>query len=188
MNSDPHCGCQADNTAVPSTTDNPPNQDAVQRRIGTHGSFMAGLATALAGEPGLDRLTARDPSDPAIAILDAWATVGDVLTFYQERCANEAFLCTATERRSISELARLVGYRLREGVSASVPLSFTIDPSDPTLRATILAGTPAQSLPKPGEQPQTFETSDPLVARSEWNRLPVRQTRPQVLKKADVLA
>ena len=28
--------------------------------------------------------------DFAIALLDAWATVADVLTFYQERIANEA--------------------------------------------------------------------------------------------------
>ena len=46
---------------------------------------------------------ARD--DPAIALLDAWAVVADVLTFYQERIANEGFLRTATERRSILELA-----------------------------------------------------------------------------------
>ena len=60
----------------------------------------------------------RAPDDPTIALLDAWATVADVLTFYQERIANEGFLGTATERRSILELAKLVGYKLRPGVSA----------------------------------------------------------------------
>jgi hypothetical protein len=48
-------------------------------------------------------LTTRDPSDPAMALLDAWATVADVLAFYQERIANEGYLRTATERRSILE-------------------------------------------------------------------------------------
>ena len=43
--------------------------------------------------------------DLAIAILDAWATVAYILTFYQERIANEGFLRTATERMSILELA-----------------------------------------------------------------------------------
>ena len=51
-----------------------------------------------AGPSELPELTARDPDDPAIALLDAWATVADVVTFYQERIANEGFLRTATER------------------------------------------------------------------------------------------
>ena len=72
-------------------------------------------------------LTTRELSDPSIALLDAWATVADVLTFYEERIANEGYLRTATESRSVLELARLVGYRLRSGVSASVYLAFTVD-------------------------------------------------------------
>ncbi len=34
-------------------------------------------------------LSTRELNDPSIALLDAWATVADVLTFYQERIANE---------------------------------------------------------------------------------------------------
>ena len=59
----------------------------------------------------LRSLTTREESDPSIALLDGWATVADVLGFYQERIANnEGYLRTATERRSVLELARLVGY------------------------------------------------------------------------------
>src|SRR5512147_1137707 len=72
-------------------------------------------------------LTTRERYDPSIALLDAWAIVGDILTFYQERIANEGYLRTATERRSIIELARLVGYRLRPGVAATVYLAYTLD-------------------------------------------------------------
>ena len=64
----------------------------------------------------LQSLTTRDLSDPAIALLDAWAIVGDVFTFYQERLANEGYLRTAALRRSILELARLVNYNLRPGM------------------------------------------------------------------------
>ena len=42
-----------------------------------------------------------------------------MLTFYQERIANEAYLRTATERVSLLELARLIDYELRPGVAAS---------------------------------------------------------------------
>jgi len=43
----------------------------------------------------------RDDSDPSIALLDAWAVVADVLTFYQERISNEGYLRTAQERTSL---------------------------------------------------------------------------------------
>ena len=69
------------------------------------------------------------PDDPAIALLDAWAVAGDVLTFYQERIANEGFLRTATERRSVLELARAIGYELNPGVAASTHLVWEVERS-----------------------------------------------------------
>jgi hypothetical protein len=135
----------------------------------------------------LRNLKTRDPSDFAIALLDAWATVADVLTFYQERIANEGYLRTATERRSILELARLIGYTLRPGVASTVYLAYTLDedksvtPPKPTA-TTIPKGSRVQSVPGPGELPQSFETSDELEARSQWNNLQVRLTQPQTEK------
>ena len=123
-------------------------------------------------------LSTRELSDPAIALLDAWATVADVLTFYEERIANEGYLRTATEIRSVLELARLVGYRLRSGVSASVYLAFTAAAG---FDGIIPAGTRAQSIPATGQTPQPFETSDDLPARDVWNNLQPRLTRPQVI-------
>ncbi len=127
-------------------------------------------------------LTARTGDDAAIALLDAWATIADVLTFYQERIANEGYLRTATERRSILELARLVGYTLRPGVAASTYLAYTLE-RDPEkdLAVVIPKGSRAQSVPGPDERPQPFETAEDLWARSSWNELPVRKTRPTTL-------
>ncbi len=51
------------------------------------------------------QLRTRDSSDFSIALLDAWALTLDILTFYQERFANEAFLRTAVDQRSVIELA-----------------------------------------------------------------------------------
>ncbi len=133
--------------------------------------------------PGTPRplatLTTRESSDSAVAFADAAACVADVLSFYQERIANEGFLRTATERRSLLELARAVGYELRPGVSASVHLVFTVEdaPGAPGV-CTIAAGSPVQSVPPQGKLPQVFETNDQLEARAEWNALRPRQTRP----------
>ena len=127
----------------------------------------------------LAALTARTPDDPAIALLDAWACVADVLTFYQERIANEGFLRTATERRSILELARLIGYELNPGVAASVHLAYSVDTATGAPAEVIVpAGSRVQSVPGQNELPQTFETSADLLARAEWNVLRPRLLRP----------
>jgi hypothetical protein len=153
--------------------------DALGYRIGTYPDFFESMLARLSGRelPALGALRTRDPGDPGIALLDAGAVVLDLLSFYQERIANEAYLRTATERRSILELARLVGYRLRPGVAANVYLAYELEKDQ---RVVIPKGSRVQSVPEPKELPQTFETSDELDARVEWNALRPRQTRPQV--------
>ena len=141
------------------------------------------LATLSSAEfPALKELRTRSDDDFAIALLDAVASVADVLTFYQERLANESFLRTATERRSLLELARLIGYELRPGVAASTYLAFTLEdaPGAPD-RTTIDIGAKVQSVPGPNEKPQTFETIEKIQARVEWNAMRPRRTKPQII-------
>ncbi|MBW4659731.1 MAG: putative baseplate assembly protein [Drouetiella hepatica Uher 2000/2452] len=128
-------------------------------------------------------LTTRDRDDTAIALLDAWAVLADVLTFYQERIANEGYLRTATERRSVLELARMIGYELNPGVAASSYFTFTVEdaPGSPEV-ATIPRGTQVVSIPGEDELPQTFETSEDFLARVDWNNLKPRPSRPQAVK------
>jgi len=165
---------------TPLPTANRPGLSALSYRAGTHVSFLETMLARLSSSdyPKLRELSTRDPSDPAIALLDAWATVADVLTFYQERIANEGYLRTATERRSILELARLVGYKLRPGVAASVYLAYTLD-DNATDEVVIPTGARSQSVPGPGELPQSFEISEDLKARAKWNNLKPRMTQPQ---------
>ncbi|HEX6899520.1 MAG TPA: putative baseplate assembly protein [Thermoanaerobaculia bacterium] len=173
------CGCcEGVEPLTPQTIANRPGLDALAYRVGTHSSFLETMQARLSSSdhPELSGLTTRDAGDPSPALLDAWAVVGDVLTFYQERIANEGYLRTATERRSVLELARLVGYAPRPGVAASTYLAYTLDAGP---EAFIPAGAAARSVPGPGEMPQVFETMEDLVARYEWNNLQVRLTRPQ---------
>jgi predicted phage baseplate assembly protein len=161
---------------------NRPGLGTLGYRVGTHGSFLETMLARLSAPdfPDLHGLASRSGDDAAIALLDAWATVGDVLTFYQERIANEGYLRTASERRSAVEVGRLVGYELRPGVAASVFLAYTLDKdlkgSDSV--ATVPKGSRAQSVPGPDELPQPFETSEDLVASSAWNDLKPRLWRP----------
>ena len=189
------CGCCSGvHVATPQPEANRPGLPALAYRAGTYATFfetmVARLSNLYLDVPGADgtgpiqrifplsKLTTREPGDPSIALLDAWAIVADVLTFYQERIANEGYLLTATERLSILELARLVGYKPRPGVSASVYLAFTVANA---FKGTLPAGTRAQSIPGTGETAQFFETSADLDARDAWNNLQPRLTRPQVI-------
>jgi predicted phage baseplate assembly protein len=149
--------------------------------VGTHGSFVERMLRHLA-TPALARLTTRASNDPAIALIDAWATVADVLTFYQERIANEGFLRTATERQSVLQLARAIGYELNPGVVANALLSFVVeDAAGAPSVAVIEAGLQVLSIPGQDERPQTFETIEATTARAEWNALRPRTTAPQTL-------
>ena len=179
------CGGCCEGREAPTAATNRPGLDRLAYRAGTHAAFLEAMKARLstADHPVLGRLTTRAPSDPGIALLDAWATVADVLTFYAERIANEGYLRTATERLSVLELARLVGYAPRPGVAASVYLAFTLeDTPEGRHRITVPAGTRAQSLPGPGELPQFFETAEELEASAEWNALKPLQSRPQTLR------
>jgi hypothetical protein len=102
-----------------------------------------------------------------------------VLTFYQERYANEAWLRTATQRDSVLRLTELLGYRARPGVAAESWLTFTVD-SGATV--PIPARTRVMSMPAPAVSgsgaggptaPRTFETLIPIVAdgRLNWVRV-----------------
>jgi len=198
MNADPlrdlnDCGCCAGVTVeTPVKVFNRPGLTAITYRVGTHALFKESLLARLSDSdlPALRGLKTRDDDDFFIALLDAWSTVADVLTFYQERIANESYMRTAIERLSLLQLARLIGYKLRPGVAASVDLAFTVEevkaPGVPN-SATIEAGTRVQSIPGPGEQPQTFETLEKLEARAGWNRLKPKTTQlpePRVVKGA----
>jgi len=174
------CGCCAGTTAeTPSAIDNRPGLDAVRFRHGTHPQFTATMLAALssAANPALRKLRTRDDDDLTIALLDGAAVVEDVLTFYSERIANEAFLRTADERRSVLELARSIGYELRPGVAASTWLAFTVEDSAGAPGYAIIdKGTKVQSIPAPKERPQVFETLETIEALDDWNAMQAKST------------
>lgn len=171
--------CEGPNVLTPMPTANRPGLSSLRYRVGTYATFFETMQARLAAEalPELAALKTREPGDPSMALLDAWAIVGDVLTFYQERIANEGYLRTAVERRSVLELARLIGYALRPGVASSVFLAYSIEKDSAPVE--IPQGARSNSIPAPGEQMQAFETADPLIARYEWNQLGPRLTQPQ---------
>ena len=165
----------------PVGTENPPGSARLRYRVGSHGTFKEEMRLAAAESPGLAPHTSRDDSSAAIAFIDAAAVLLDILTFYNERFINEGFLSTATERFSLLELARSIGYELKPGVAASTHLAFDVQIS-PGMPETVQVepGVQVQSIPLPGQLPRIFETVESVEARPEWNFFKAKQTRPQI--------
>ena len=61
-------------------------------------------------------------------LVDLFAYMGDVVSYYQDRIASESFLDTAVERRSILNLLRLIGYELAPPAAASAELTLVFNP------------------------------------------------------------
>ena len=168
--------CTGADFATPKPIVNRPSLSPLSWRVGDYGNFLDSMETGIGRGEALRRLATRRPDDWTLGLMDAWASALDVLTFYQERWGQELFLGTAIERRSMIELARLIGYQPAPGVAARVPLAFGLDdgPGSPR-RVVIPVGTRAQSLPQAKDElPQSFETGHELVADVRFGKLQPR--------------
>ena len=179
----PGCGCDPLAPVDPVVT-NPPGQPSLAWRVAPHSQVLARLRSVLGSgdqPPDVRALAGNGTDDPTVAMLDAFATVADTVSFYTERLAQEGFLGTATHLESVRLLARTIGYELRPGVAAEVELAFTVEdaPGAPD-SVDVAAGTPAQSIPGKDELPQVFETSDDLHAVAAWNAVAGATSEPAV--------
>ena len=74
----------------------------------------------------LPEWTDRSEADFGIALIELFAYMADILSYYQDRKANEAFLGTAQERRSVIDHLRLIGYEIAPAAAASATLSVIV--------------------------------------------------------------
>ena len=184
------CGCcEGIAASTPVGLDNRSGLSAIGYRIGDYAQFKQSMLASLSSSkiPELADLRTREADDYTLALIDAVACAADVLTFYQERVANESYLRTATERVSLQEMAKLIGHRLRPGVAAETWLAFALEtprvapaslPPEPGAfvtgipsALTLTVGLKVQSVPGPDEKPQTFETVEAIAARPAWNAI-----------------
>ena len=69
--------------------------------------------------------TNRDPSDFGMTILETFAYMGDILNYYIDKSANEAFISTASQRDNVLQLAKLLGYKPTESTASTVTVTFS---------------------------------------------------------------
>jgi hypothetical protein len=157
------CRCGA--LVHPTAIFNPPDLSRIAYRVGDYTAFRRALLQSLPGETELSSTQNGvttpiwQPSghgDLALQMMEWWAYLADVLTFYNQRIAAQAYLGTADLPESVNRLVRLLGYRPRPGIGATGLLAALSNTPRPF---TLPQGFAIQSKPGPGQQPQVFELS-----------------------------
>jgi hypothetical protein len=108
--------------------------------------------------------------------IELWAYLADILTFYQERIANEAYLGTATQRDSLLRLAELIDNHPSPGSGASTVVAFKVQ-AGKTVAVPSSFGVASKSTP--ANPAANFETSSAITAVSDHNAMPAATVLPQ---------
>jgi hypothetical protein len=155
--------CEATSPPCPPLDGNPPPIDYLAKDFLSFRKALLDFSSARYPE-----WQERSEADFGMMFLEALSSIADDFSYYQDRIAAEAALGTATERRSIVRLARLVDYEPRPATSSSVLLQLNVT-SGP-----IPAGLEIQGL-GPDGQSIPFEIGTGLTDRTnyvvspEWN-------------------
>ena len=96
--------------------------------------------------------TERSEADIGMMLMELLAATADNLSYMQDRVGNEAFLETATQRRSVANHLALLGYQMDQGASAHAWLQFQVA-SDLSI--------PSEMVVQVSNRPQ--RESDPLI-------------------------
>lgn len=135
----------------------------------------------------LARLDLRLESDPTVALIEAFAALADIVSFYQDRILNEGFLPTAVDYASLALLDRSLGENPGVSIGATAEVALFAQPGAPVkvpggaaLQAnppkTATAAVPA--APAAGAGTIVFETMTDAVANPALNQLTPLQTKP----------
>ena len=152
--------CRCDAFVHPKPIANPPGRPSISYRGGDYAAFRHALLTApslATGLPAEIELSQWRPSaegDLALQMIEWWAYLADILTFYNERHAGESYLGTARLPESVSRLIRVLGYRPRPGIGATATLAALVNGP---IGLTLPQGFQIQSKAGPGNAPQIFE-------------------------------
>ena len=105
--------------------------------------------------------TSRDPADFGMTLVELFSYMGDMLSYYIDRAANEGFIATATQRDSVLQLAAMLGYQPTTSSPATVSLTFT---NSTGANVTIPAKTQIATISTVGSStPQVIFETDSVV-------------------------
>jgi len=119
--------------------------------------------------------TNRDPSDFGITLIELFSYMGDMLSYYIDRSANEAFLTTASQRQSVLQIANILNYSPKPLVASTVQVTFS---NSTTSSITVPAGTQLATTTVVNSQNQQiiFETILDVIVPAASGGVPGSET------------
>src|SRR5215813_434357 len=151
----PICPCDGADIKAPV---NPPALPRIAYRVGTYADFRRAVLAPTQPDAlsagGTPPWRTDGAGDLAVMIAEWFAYIADILTFYNERIANQDYLRTADLPESVAHLIALLGYRPRPAIGATGKLAALVTAGQ---SAILPKGLQFQSKPAPGQPPQTFE-------------------------------
>jgi hypothetical protein len=127
---------------------------SLPRQVSTFPEFRLAMLSAISEKAALADWRGRDNNDLGIMLLEMWAYVADVQSFYDEVIANEEYIRTSQRRPSLRKLVYLLGYIPKPAVASSVKLAVLAEGRKPIM---LPPGTAFRSRAFDGEKPQVFE-------------------------------
>ncbi|MEV4227874.1 baseplate J/gp47 family protein [Streptomyces bobili] len=123
-------------------------------------------------------------------LLELFAYMGDILSYYQDRVANESFLGTARTRASVIQHLRLIGYELGTAVPAATTLLVSVPRDVDSVVAVTRGnafstksrrGAPSVRFEYTGQAPLTIDFAkvepDAATGRRVFDGIPVEEGR-----------
>lgn len=148
------CGC--DGPQDPQVVTNPPGLSTISDRVDDFAGFRRALLRPLEGEQALAGWVPA-AGDLGLQVLEWWAYLGDVLTFYNEQIANESYLRTAKSAHRLADLVASIGYKPAPGIAATGQLAALRTARHANEPLTLPAGMPVASTATAGVPSQVFE-------------------------------
>lgn len=173
--------CDCDITVVPPPLTIPAGLTSLPRQIAMMPQWRQAILQAIGRETALDDWAAREPHDLGVMLVDLWAYVCDVISFYDAATADEGYLRTAWLRPSRRKLVGLLGYIPRPAVASSAVLAAM---AEGRKTVTLTGGTAFRSTSFAGQPPQLFELGKDALIHPLNNRWPISRVVPTQLDPA----
>jgi uncharacterized phage protein gp47/JayE len=181
----PTSPCPCSDEPDPQVVSNPPGLPAISYRVDDFTGFRRALLRSLPGEQAIGNWQGG-PDDQALVnwrptegdlglqVLEWWAYLADVLTFYNERIANESYLRTAQLPASLDNLVALIGYQPAPGLAATGQVAAVRSNGSPGQELLVPAGMRLASAAANGIPSQTFEVTTTTTTTIDGpSRIPV---------------
>jgi len=122
----------------------------------------------------LPEWTSQSPNDFGMVLLQMFAYTCDLLGYYLDRLAGEAFIQTATQASSIINLAAMLDYQPTLSAGADVTLQISVSTTLPSTLAPLVipAGTQFSTVGSSTQAAVVFETTEELSIAGPYGASP----------------